>query len=194
MKLMPLISSPTFKTSRRSFALLLGVIATCFLTSCAFLEPQTDPTKFYVLTTPKPTLRAAPAGRFVRYRIDLRSIETPDYLHSKLMVVRTGANEIHFAEFDRWAEPLDEGIGRVLKAALSTADNVGSVTLDSPGDDGVDNEIKIQVLACEGVREESGTGSIRLGLAWEIQPAGTNKMAVKRGGFAAEPAAWDGKD
>jgi hypothetical protein len=110
------------------------------------------------------------------------------------MVIRTGSNEIHFAEFDRWAEPLDEGIGRVLKAALGPAHSVDRVTLNSQGDDGLDYAVRIQVLACEGVRGENGTGSIRVALAWEIQPAGTNEMAIKHGGFTAVPAAWDGKD
>jgi uncharacterized lipoprotein YmbA len=118
----------------------------------------------------------------------------PAYLQTKLMVVRTGTNEIHFAEFDRWAEPLDEGIRRVMREALSSADNVESVALNSHGDETLDYEVRLRVMACEGVRGESGTGSLRLGISWEIQPMGTNATVIKRGDFSAVPTAWDGKD
>ena len=118
----------------------------------------------------------------------------PAYLQTKLMVVRTGTNEIHFAEFDRWAEPLDEGISRVVKEALSSAANVDSIALNSHGEDTLDYEVTIRVLACEGVRGQSGTGLIRLVMSWEIKSVGTNATVNKRGGFTAAPAAWDGKD
>jgi len=194
MQLIPPIHSQTFKISRRPFSLLLSVVIACAVTSCAFLQPHADPTKFYVLTTTNASSRPADIDKLARYKIGLRSIEMPAYLKTKLMVVRTGTNEILFAEFDRWAEPLDEGISRVLKDALGSADNVESVALNSHGDDGLDYEVRIQVLTCEGVRTESGTGSIRLRMSWEIKPAGTNEMGIKRGAFTAMPAAWDGKD
>jgi len=146
MQLIPPIHSQTFKISRRPFSLLLSVVIACAVTSCAFLQPHADPTKFYVLTTTNASSRPADIDKLARYKIGLRSIEMPAYLKTKLMVVRTGTNEILFAEFDRWAEPLDEGISRVLKDALGSADNVESVALNSHGDDGLDYEVRIQVL------------------------------------------------
>jgi hypothetical protein len=194
MQHIPPIHSQAFSIPRRAFALLAGVIAACALSSCAFLQPPADPTRFYVLTLPSASSPSAADGEFARWKIGLRSVELPAYLQTKLMVVRTGTNEIHFAEFDRWAEPLDAGIGRVIKEKLISADNVKVVALNSHGEDTLDYEVMIRVLACEGVRGESGTGSIRLSMSWEIQSVGTNATAIKRGGFTAAPAAWDGKD
>jgi uncharacterized lipoprotein YmbA len=194
MPLIQPIHSQTLAISRRAFALLLCVITAGALTSCAFLQPHTDPTKFYVLTTRYLSSPPATTDKFTRCKIGLRSIEIPAYLQTKLMVVRTGTNEIHFAEFDRWAEPLDEGISRVVKEALCSADNVESVALNSHGDNALDYEVRIRVLACEGVRGESGTGSIRLGMSWEIEPSGTNATVNKRGCYTAAPTAWDGRD
>ena len=194
MPLIPPISFQTFSISRRAFALLLGVITAVALSSCAFLQPHADPTKFYLLTTPDASSQPATNNKLASYKLGLRSIEMPAYLQSKLMVVRTGTNEIHFAEFDRWAEPLDEGISRVVKEALCSADNVESVALNSHGEDTLDYEVMIRVLACEGVRGQSGTGLIRLVMSWEIKSVGTNATVNKRGGFTAAPAAWDGKD
>ena len=110
------------------------------------------------------------------------------------MVVRTGTNQIHFADFDRWAEPLDQGISRVMKETLSSARNVESVALNSHGDETLDYEVAIRMLACEGVRLGSGSSSIRFALTWEARSVWTNSLVTKRGVFSEDPAAWDGKD
>jgi len=194
MQLTPPTHSQTFAIPRRAFTLLLGIITTCALSGCAFLQPHADPTKFYVLTMPGTSAQPATAGGFARWKIGLRPIEIPAYLHGKLMVVRTGTNEIHFAEFDRWAEPLDEGISRMMKESLGSARNVESVALNSHGEDPLDYEVRLRVLACEGVRGENGSGYIRFSMAWETQSVGTNSTLIKSGTFVANPGVWDGKD
>ena len=175
--------------------LLLGASAAFALSSCAFLQPRADPTRFYVLTVgqaayPPPSLKLVSSGG----RFGLRAVEVPAYLQTRFMVVRTGTNEIHFAEFDRWAEPLDGGISRVLKDSLSSARNVESVALDSHGEDTLDYEFKIRILACEGSRGEHGTDSLRFATSWELRSVGTNSEVLKHGAFTASPAAWSGSD
>ena len=158
------------------------------------MRPHDDPTRFYVLTGPHVATEHFADGEFKRLKIGLKPVELPSYLRSKSMVVRTGTNKIHFAEFDRWAEPLDQGIGRVMKEVLSSARNVESVTLNSHGDDSLNCEVAIRILACEGLRVESGMSSIRFAATWEVRPVGTNSTATKRGGFTADAVAWSGKD
>jgi hypothetical protein len=133
-------------------------------------------------------------GGIKRWNIGLKPVEIPAYLRTRFMVVRRGTNEIDFADYDRWAEPLDEGIGRVLKEKLGAAGNVAGVTLNSQGGDSLDYEVALQVLACEGVRAENGAGSVRFSATWEVRAMGTNDPAIKRGGFNADFAGWDGKD
>ncbi len=118
----------------------------------------------------------------------------PAYLRSKSLVVRTGTNEIHFADFDRWGEPLDQGISRVIKETLSVAPNVESVTLNSHGAETLDVEVAIRILACEGMRVDHGNSSIRFAVTWETRLVGKNSNGTKRGAFTADPAAWNGKD
>jgi uncharacterized lipoprotein YmbA len=186
-------SVQTSKFPCRTFHLLLGFIAAAFLGGCSFLRPHDDPTRFYVLTVPHAATRFADS-EFKRLKIGLKPVEVPAYLRSKSMVVRTGTNEIHFAEFDRWAEPLDQGIGRAMKENLSAARNVASVTLNSHGDDTLYCEVAIRILTCEGVRVEKGTSLIRFAATWEFRPVGTNLTVSKRGGFTADDIAWSGKD
>jgi uncharacterized lipoprotein YmbA len=138
----------------------------------------------------RPTSRGA--GK--QWRIGLAPVEVPAYLRGKEMVVRTGANEIQFAEYDRWAESLDQGIGRAIKENLASAPNVASVALNSRGGDTLDYEVAMRVLACEGVRVRNRSGSIRFAAAWNIRATGTNAPPAKSGGFTAAPVSWDGRD
>jgi hypothetical protein len=176
------------------FVLLLCAFSFCALNGCALLQPQADPTRFYVLTVQNAPPARAVEGEFKRWKVGLKPVELPAYLRSKAMVVRTGTNEIHFADFDRWAEPLDQGISRVMKETLSSARNVESVALNSHGDDTLDYEVAIRILACEGVRLGNGSGSIRFAVTWEARSVGTNSTVTNRGVFTAHPVAWDGKD
>lgn len=185
-------SHHTSKIPCRPIHLLLGVIAAALLGGCSFLRPHDAPTHFYVLTVPPVATDHFAVGEIKRLRIGLKTVEVPAYLGSRSMVVRTGTNEIHLAEFDRWAEPLDQGIGRVMKENLSSAPNVASVTLNSRGEDSLDWEVAIRILTCEGVRAENRSSSIRFAAMWQVRAVGTNSAATKRGGFTAGKVPWDG--
>jgi len=174
--------------------LLLGGSAGAFLGGCSFLRPHDDPTRFYVLTGPPALTARLPDGEFKQLRMGLKPVEVAAYLRTKSIVVRTGTNEIQLAEFDRWAEPLSQGIGRVIMEDLRSARNVASVTLNSHGGNVLDYEVALQILACEGVRGEHGTSAIRFAASWEIRAVGTNALAPKLGGFTAGAVPWGGKD
>jgi uncharacterized lipoprotein YmbA len=186
--------SVAYGIERRAFVLLLGAFASCALSGCSFLQPHDDLTRFYVLTVPSAPSGRATQDEFKRWKVGLRPVEMPGYLQSKSMVVRSGTNEIHFADFDRWAEPLDQGISRVIKETLSGAPNVETVTLTSHGDDTLDYEVAVRLLACEGVRVAKAAGTIRFAVTWEVRSVGKTSRPTKRGVFTAVPVAWDGKD
>jgi uncharacterized lipoprotein YmbA len=194
MQLIPPIHSQTFAIPRRPLFFLPGIAAALVVSGCAFLQPRADPTRFYVLTVPAAASAGVTDGDAGLLKVGLRLVEVPAYLRTRFMVVRTGANEIHFADFDRWAEPLDQGIGRVMKETLGSARNVESVALNTCGDESLDYEVAVRILACEGTRVENGRSSICFAAAWEVRTVGTNSTAVKRGGFTAGAADWDGKD
>ncbi len=46
-------------------------------------------------------------------------MEIPEYLNRNSLVYRDGGNQLLIASFDRWAEPLADGIQRVLGLNLS---------------------------------------------------------------------------
>ena len=179
---------------RRLAGRLLCVLFSCALSGCSFLQPGADPTRFYVLTDPSPPSERVVGGESKRWKVGLRPVEVPAYLQGKAMVVRSGTNEIQFADFDRWAEPLDQGISRVIKEMLSGAPNVETVTSNSHGGDTLDYEVAIRLLACEGLRIKKGAGTIRFAMTWEVRSVGNNSTPTRRGVFTALPVAWNEKD
>ena len=56
-------------------------------------------------------------------------IELPPYVDRPQIVTRSGDNRLHLAEYDRWGEPLKEGVARVLAENLSTIVGTDHVVL-----------------------------------------------------------------
>jgi uncharacterized lipoprotein YmbA len=81
---------------------------------CTILAPAQDPSRFFVL---------AAAGGAASGQSDLALGVGPVHLASYLAVpeiqVRASATEVRRGGVDRWAEPLEEGIARVLAQDLS---------------------------------------------------------------------------
>lgn len=198
MQLVPLASIPVAaKRSearpRRWLFRLFSAFGCWTLTGCALLQPRGDSTRFYVLTAPNVSMDRPGESEFRRWKVGLRPVEVPAYLRSKAMVVRTGHNEIQFADFDRWAEPLEQGISRVMKETLSSVPNVAGVTLNSHGEDTLDYEVTVRILACEGGRATNGPSSIRFAATWEVRSVGSRSPLTKHGRFTPDPLAWDGQ-
>jgi uncharacterized protein len=117
--------------------------------------------------------------------VALRPVEVAGYLRDRSLVLRRGENEIERREFAIWAEPLEQGIARVLREELLRR-GVDVSTGTRGGSDPA--ELRVRVLQSEGGTE----GRIHFRAGWEIQPAGGG--APRRGTFeAGEALRWDGK-
>jgi uncharacterized protein len=151
-------------------------------------QAEKDPTRFYVLSTTT-TPAAAPAASGPS--IHLRQVEVASYLRARPLIVRRGDHEIEFREFARWGEPLEQGIGRVLREELLARGAAGAVL--APGLRGAnlayDFELTVRVLAFEG--EADGTVNVRA--VWELSTAGAKPAVHARGDFRGSGARWDGK-
>ena len=162
-----------------TLALLLG--------GCSGLipPPQTDLTRYFVLTGSQP-VSAASSGSL---RLGLRKVELAAYLKSPDMIVREGANELVLQDYARWGEPLDAGIARLLQERLQTAGGVGRVYLQPfPLDTDRDYDVAVTILSCEG----TGRGA-RFAATFEITRSGDGHLVARRT-FVAPDASWNGKD
>jgi len=99
-------------------------LAVCALSvsGCTILAPQPDESHFFVLA---PLPRSAEAahesepGALADTILGLGPIKLPPYLDRNEMAIRLTPNEVRYSPIDRWAEPLNVNVGRVLLQNLS---------------------------------------------------------------------------
>jgi len=142
----------------------LALAAALALTACSIVpKPTADPTRYYVLAAPAkwrelpapvegskmlPPLSAATAPV-----VGLRAVTLPAYLTGvKSIAVRQGRNEILYRDYDRWAEPLDDAIARIVRERLLATGTVSGVE-SLPGSPARTCDLTIRVLEAEGVLE-----------------------------------------
>jgi uncharacterized lipoprotein YmbA len=96
----------------RRFGPALALLALLLVSACA----ATQPTRFYTLSSLRPTADEASAEGPV---IGLEPVILPDYLDRPQIVTRAGPNRMMLADFDVWVEPLSGMFTRVLAQNLS---------------------------------------------------------------------------
>ncbi|HVM49633.1 MAG TPA: PqiC family protein [Candidatus Acidoferrum sp.] len=165
---------------------LAGLLAGCFS-----LKPAKTETRYFLLSAVRPAAEtgqtnASLAGCVVR----LRPVQIADYLNTRSIAVRGGTNQVHFALFDCWAEPLDSGIRRVLAEDLRAEPGIRDVvTEETPPDTQRVYTVYVHVLACEGVNTNR-SGSTAFEAVWEVTGSGSQGSASERGVFRSQPTAW----
>jgi len=176
--------------------LVFCVVCLFGIAGCNVVPPvQPALTRYYVLSGPTLSEIAAQPTAAGTLRLGLRPVEVAPYLRRGSMVVRAGEHEVAFAEEARWAEPLEREIGAALRQRLGAVPTVARVMIPPfPVEPARDFDVSVQVLRCEGVRENGGKASARFAATIEISTAGENAQVVARKTFIAPDVAWDGKD
>ena len=162
---------------------LLGL----FLAGCNLVPPpQADTTRYYVLSAPAASVPEAAPGAL---RLGLKELRIADYLDTRDIVVRKGANELVLQDYARWAEPLESGIGRVLRARLLSDPGIAAVS-SPPFAIGVprDYDLTVEILHCEG-----DSDSARFAARVEIASAADGHVVARRV-FVAPQGSWNGRD
>lgn len=98
------------------FFSFLFIISLFVFSGCAGSKPS----RFYALSAIEKAQnlqKKAAAERQVVIGLD--PVEIPDYLDRPQIVTANSRNELHISEFDRWAGPVREEVGRVLLENLS---------------------------------------------------------------------------
>lgn len=91
--------------------LVVLALAGCFMPESNHVEPD-----FYLLSN---TVQDQNQSKIDQdHSFYLREIELPRYLKDSRLVVRPTPHTIKFRDIDRWGEPLEDGIARVLAMNL----------------------------------------------------------------------------
>jgi uncharacterized lipoprotein YmbA len=167
---------------------LLTVIGSVLLGGCSLPQAQPDPTRYFVLSVPGVETVAVAKPPILH----LRTVELASYLKAKPMIVRRNNNEIEFRTYAFWGEPLELGIGRVLREEL-LARGAASAVLASglrAVDVDYDYELTVRVLACEG----GADGAVYFRAMWDLSTTGTAPKVAAHGDYRASGLRWDGKN
>jgi uncharacterized lipoprotein YmbA len=174
------------------------LVAWGFLSATAVLASgcatgTTAPSRFYLLS-PLPDVEAAqpvttaPAGQVT---VRLVTLSVPGYVDRPQIVDRASRNRLELAEFDRWAEPLEENVSRVLRDNLTylLADD-RILVVDRDFDVSADYLIGAKVL-----RMDSGPGDeVNLRVRWGIARKTVNEIVMVRTSHITEPIGSGGYD
>lgn len=95
--------------------LILALLVSTSLIGCASSGSALQYYLLHSTTSPSATQQAPNSHRLLINKIIL-----PDYLKQRGLVYQTSSTSLHIATDHLWAEPLDEGITKSLKASLRT--------------------------------------------------------------------------
>ena len=105
--------------SLKPIVIFLG-LAGLSASGCMNFSPMPDPSRFFTLI-PLPQAeqsRARDTDKVNSLFLGIGPIRFPAYLDREQIVMRTAQNRIYISENDRWAEPLEENVTRVLSQNL----------------------------------------------------------------------------
>ena len=170
-------------TRRSYWSVLVGL--TVAASGCSALRPQPDPTKFYVLTAvSRPAV--APATDFQDVVVGLGPLTLPSYLDRDRIIRRIDDNRVELLEYERWAEPLQASIQRIL--ALDVGRMLGTEEvlsypwlLAQP----VDYTVTMEILRFEPTSRET----TELRANWSIRDGASRELLVTRDSVLSVPAA-----
>jgi uncharacterized lipoprotein YmbA len=110
------------------------------------------PSRFYMLNTLAPSEGSSPASHAERGPvIGLGPITFPKYLERPQIVSRASRHQLALGEFDRWAEPLQENVNRVLAENLSLLIPTDYLLLqDWPRSTPLDYQVRVEVRQFDG--------------------------------------------
>lgn len=159
-------------TARRRDALLVTLgIAIFALAGCA----QTAPTNFYTLSSAtEPSVAKRSARGLV---IGLGPITLPQYLDRPDIVTRAGPNQMQLADLNKWAEPLEPLLTRIMSEdlyALLDAEDV--IPIPQRGDVPLDRIVEVDFSRFDA----TDTGEVVLDARWRVYK-GDNETQLASG-------------
>ena len=171
----------------QALAVILG-IAMLFQFGCA---GRSRSASFYVLNPVADTEFAKEnvSGEKRDISSGISHVSLPKYLRKSQIVTRTGNNELHLAEFDRWAGKIEEDIGRVIAENLTYLLSTDKV-LSYPTMEAVelDYNVKLDISRFDGTLG----GQMDLIVRWGIFDGAGNSVYDVKATHIKEPTTGGG--
>jgi len=112
-------------------------------------------------------------------------ITIPDYLNRNSFIYTLGDNKLHIARFERWAEPLDTGIMRVIQLNLASLLNTQNVqSYPWSGSTRPEYGVEVSVLILDANDTQA-----KLTAEWHIYRPQSNETVMRRISELQQPMA-----
>ena len=128
-------------------------IMICWLALAGCLGGPSGPTNFYMLSPLSPSQAGTSAASAEgRIRIGLVTVVVPEYLNRNEIVVNLDYTVYRLAEFNQWAEPLNDNLTRVLEENLTNLLRGDSIDVFLASDSSIpaDYRLEVDVLRLDG--------------------------------------------
>jgi uncharacterized lipoprotein YmbA len=149
---------------------LTAIAALCIFAGLAAGCASTPVTRFYTLSA-----AAAPTTTSSNLSVAVGPVSVPAVVDRPQIVVTTGPNQVRLEEFNRWASPLQNGIGRVVAENLVAMLGTPRVTL-SPQTLSADYRAAIEVQRFESAPGEAAM----LDAVWTVSHTKDGKSQTGR--------------
>lgn len=157
------------------------VFALAVLGGCA----RSAAVNYYILHSmqgPAPQTKAA--GLEQCLVVAVGPIDIPTYLDRPQMVTRSSPDTIQFAEYDKWAEPLDKNLARVLADDLSGQLAGAHVCVFPwPGSMSVRYQVRLNIVHLEKIPDNK----VILDASWNVLRNNGKKLLVTKRSKVIEP-------
>ena len=141
---------------------IISLVFTLLLVACAGTSPPTHTHYLLRADVPERTARVeAPAS------VGLLRVDVAPYLKQSGLVLATGDHQVRPARYHKWAEPLDEGLRRFLRAEISNALGY-DVSAESAQQSQWDYAVQVSVDQLHGTL----SGEALLSASWRITRGG----------------------
>jgi len=154
-------------------------IMICWLALAGCLGGPSAPTNFYMLSPLSPSQAGTSAATAEgRIRIGLATVVVPEYLNRNEIVFNLDNTVYQLAEFNQWAEPLNDNLTRVLAENLTNLlrGDLIDVFLASDSSIPADYRLEVDVLRLDG----NLGGQVALISQWALLQAEEDVLILMR--------------
>jgi uncharacterized lipoprotein YmbA len=170
-----------FRSKHLTILILWPALAGCF-------GGLSGPTNFYMLSALSPTpVGTSAATAEGRIRIGLATVVVPEYLNRNEIIVNLDNTVYRLAEFNNWAEPLNDNLTRVLEENLTNLlrNDLIDVFLTSDSSIPSDYRLEVDVIRLDGNLGDQAT----LVAQWALLEAEEEDLILMRRSEYQDPAA-----
>jgi uncharacterized lipoprotein YmbA len=154
------------------------------LAACPSFSPTPDRTRYFALTSQAETDGTAKNPALDEIWLGVGPIRIPGYLDREELVVRVAQNRFDVAQNDRWIEPLEESLSRVLAQNLYAL--LGSeriVRYPWPNNRRITHQVEVEIFRFEPTAD----GEAQLSARWAVLDTAGKQVLTGKSSFFKRP-------